>query len=146
SDTIEGVTNIAYAVTDGAIDPINPGRFLTEEGFLALGAKEGVGEIAYDAVDFAISVYFAFGVLTKFDKTKRIIHLPVETPFGLEKSSIFDKLFTEKGIRLFRWGRADYERKIFVSSKPMLAYRVGNLTHKMYLMLDKYLNDEDENN
>ncbi|MDE1480797.1 hypothetical protein KKJ01_22205, partial [Xenorhabdus bovienii] len=64
----------------------------------------------------------------------------------LEKSSIFDKLFTEKGIRLFRWGRADYERKIFVSSKPMLAYRVGNLTHKMYLMLDKYLNDEDENN
>ncbi|MDE9519434.1 DUF4225 domain-containing protein [Xenorhabdus bovienii] len=147
SNAIEGATNILYEVTDGKIDPINPVKLLTEKGFLALGADEGIGEIAYDAVDFGVGVYFGFAVLTKFDKAKRIIHLPIEKKGGgLEKASLLDKLFTAKGIRLFRWGRKDYERKMFVSSKPMLAYKVGNLSVKIFLLLDKHLNDENENN
>ncbi|MDE1496954.1 DUF4225 domain-containing protein [Xenorhabdus bovienii] len=147
SNFIEGTTNILYEVTDGKIDPINPVKFATEQGFLALGADEGIGEIAYDVVDYGVSFYFGLAVLTKFDKAKRIIHLPVEKKGGgLEKASLLDKLFTAKGIRLFRWGRADHERKMRVSSKPMLAYSVGNLSTKMFLLLDKHLNDEKESN
>ncbi|MDC9624041.1 DUF4225 domain-containing protein [Xenorhabdus sp. XENO-7] len=148
SNLAEGVTNVLYEVTDGKIDPLNPVKHMMEQGFLALGADEGIGEIAYDAVDFGVGVYFGFAVLTKFDEAKQIIHLPVEKKGGgLEKASLLDKLFTAKGIRLFRWGRKDYERKMFVSSKPMLAYKVDNLSIKMLLLLDKHLiNDENENN
>ncbi|MBC8954921.1 DUF4225 domain-containing protein [Xenorhabdus sp. PB62.4] len=147
SNFTEGVTNILYEVTDGVIDPVNPIKYMTERGFLALGADEGVGEIAYDVVDYGVSFYFGLAVLTKFDKAKRIIHLPVEKKGGgLEKASLLDKLFTPKGIRLFRWGLADLKRKMGVSSKPMLAYGVGNLSIKGYLLLDKHVNGENENN
>ncbi|WP_426575412.1 DUF4225 domain-containing protein (plasmid) [Xenorhabdus stockiae] len=148
SNFIEGTTHILYEVTDGKVDPLNPVKFATEQGFLALGANEGVGEIAYDIVDFGVSAYFGFAVLTKYDKAKRIIHLPLEKKGGgLEKASLLDKLFTDTGgIRLFGWAKADLKRKIHVSSKPMLAYRVGNLSTKLVLLLDKYLNDDNENN
>jgi len=140
SDAVEGVTDILYDFTDGEIDPINPIKHLSEKGFTALGADEGSGELTYDVVDFGVSVYFGFAVLTKFDHPKRIIHLPVETKNGLRKASFLDKLLTEKGVRLFRWSRADFKRKMFVSSKPMLVYKTGNLALAMYLLIDKYSN------
>ncbi|MEI8663013.1 DUF4225 domain-containing protein, partial [Xenorhabdus bovienii] len=104
---VVGATNIAYEFTDGKVDPINPAQFLTEEGFLALGAEEGTGALAYDLLDFGVSMYFGFAVLTKYDKAKRIINLPVETKGGLKKVPFLDKLFTEKGVRLYRWVASD---------------------------------------
>lgn len=138
SDAVEGVTDVLYHVTDGEVDPINPMKHLTESGFLALGADEGSGELTYDIVDFGVSLYFGFAVLTKYDHPKRIIHLPVETKNGLQKASVLDKLLTAKGVRLFRWAKADFKRKMFVSSKPVLAYKAGNLALAFYLLVDKY--------
>ncbi|CDL80438.1 DUF4225 domain-containing protein [Xenorhabdus cabanillasii] len=145
-DTAEGVTNILYEITDGEINSMNPTKILTKKGFSALGIDEEYGEITYDVVDFCVSVYFGFAVLTKFDHPKRIIHLPLEAKGGLQKVPFLDKLFTNKGVRLFKWAAADFKRKVFVSSKPVITYKATNSSIKMYLLIDKYINQNDENN
>ncbi|CDM92324.1 DUF4225 domain-containing protein [Xenorhabdus bovienii] len=147
-DAVEGASNIAYEWTDGYISPSNPTKFMTEKGFSFFGADEGSGELAYDTVNFGVGIYFGFAAFTKFNPSKRIINLPVETKSGLEKVPLLHRLFTEKGgIRLFKWMEMDYKRKIFTSGKPILTYKTGNAAIKAYLLLDKYLfNEKDENN
>ncbi|WFQ81621.1 DUF4225 domain-containing protein (plasmid) [Xenorhabdus sp. SF857] len=147
-DTVEGVTNIMYEFTDGEVNPVNPVKSFTEKGFSFLGADEGSGELAYDAVNFGVGFYFAFAAFAKYDPSKRIINLPVETKSGLEKVPLLHRFFTEKGgVRLFKYMESDYNRKMFTSSKAVLTYKAGNTSIKAYLLLDKYLfNEKDENN
>ncbi|MDC9616105.1 DUF4225 domain-containing protein [Xenorhabdus khoisanae] len=147
-DTVEGVTNIMYEFTDGEVNPVNPVKSFTEKGFSFLGADEGYGELAYDIVNFGVGMYFGFAAFAKYDPSKRIINLPVETKGGLEKVPIFHKLFTPKGgVRLFKWLENDFNRKMFTSGKAILTYKTGNTAIKAYLLLDKYLfNEKDENN
>ncbi|EYU13644.1 Protein of unknown function (DUF4225) [Photorhabdus aegyptia] len=147
-DAVEGASNIMYEWTDGYINPGNPIKFLTEKGFSSFGADEGSGELAYDTVNFGVGIYFGFAAFTKFNPSKRIINLPVETKSGLEKVPLLHRLFTEKGgVRLFKYMETDYNRKMFTSDKAMLTYKAGNAAIKAYLLLDKYLfNEKDENN
>ncbi|PQQ41941.1 hypothetical protein C6H65_06175 [Photorhabdus luminescens] len=147
-DTVEGVTNIMYEFTDGEINPVNPIKYFTEEGFSFLGADEGSGELAYDTVNFGVGIYFAFAAFAKYNPSKRIINLPMETKSGLEKVPLLHRLFTEKGgVRLFKYMESDYNRKMFTSSKAVLTYKTGNAAIKAYFLLDKYLfNNKDENN
>ncbi|WP_445373664.1 hypothetical protein ACSLVK_13680 [Photorhabdus tasmaniensis] len=147
-DTIEGASNIMYEWTDGYIDQGNPTKILTEKGFSFFWADEGSGELAYDIVNFGVGIYYGFIGFAKYDPSKRIINLPVETKSGLEKVPLLHRLFTPKGgIRLYKWLEKDYKRKIFTSSKAVLTYKAGNTAIKAYLMLDKYLfNEKDENN
>ncbi|MDC9591378.1 DUF4225 domain-containing protein [Xenorhabdus sp. XENO-10] len=147
-DTVEGVSNIVYEWTDGYIDQGNPTKILTEKGFSFFGADEGSGKFAYDMVNFGVGLYFGFAAFAKYNPSKRIINLPVETKSGLEKVPLFHKLFTPKGgVRLFKWLENDFNRKMFTSDKSTLTYKTGNAAIKAYMLLDKYLfNEKDENN
>lgn len=42
-DTVEGVTNIMYEFTDGEINPVNPIKYFTEEGFSFLALMRVLG-------------------------------------------------------------------------------------------------------
>ncbi|MDE9463433.1 DUF4225 domain-containing protein [Xenorhabdus bovienii] len=147
-DAVEGASNIIYEWTDGYIDQGNPTKFLTEKGFSSFGADEGSGELAYDIADFGVGLYFGFAAFAKYNPSKRIINLPVETKSGLEKVPLLHRLFTPKGgVRLYKYMEKDYNRKMFTSGKAILTYKAGNAAIKAYLMLDKYLfNEKDENN
>ncbi|BET98899.1 DUF4225 domain-containing protein [Xenorhabdus taiwanensis] len=147
-DTVEGVGNIVYEWTDGYIDLGNPTKILTEKGFYFFGADEGSGEFAYDMANFGVGLYFGFAAFAKYNPSKRIINLPVESKSGLEKVPLFHKLFTPKGgIRLYKYMEKDFNRKMFTSDKATLTYKTGNTAIKAYMLLDKYLfNEKDENN
>ncbi|MDE9437126.1 DUF4225 domain-containing protein [Xenorhabdus bovienii] len=147
-DAVEGASNIMYEWTDGYINPNNPTKFLTKEGFYFFGADEGSGELAYDVVNFGVGIYFGLTAFAKYDPSKRIINLPVETKSGLEKVPLLHRLFTEKGgIRLYKHMENDYKRKMFTSGKAILTYKASNTAIKAYLLLDKCLfNEKDENN
>ncbi len=54
----------------------------------------------------------------------------------------FDRLFTSKGIRLFRWSSLDFKRKFSVHSNPILLTTLGYNMGKLILILKKYNNEE----
>lgn len=139
----DGVSDIVYEFTDGDInfggDPV---KERIQKGFEFLGLNESHGEIGYDVIDMTVSVYNGFAAFAKYDSPNRIIHLPVTMGGRTYRATHFDRLFTSKGTRLFRWSSLDFKRKFSVHSNPILLTTLGYNMGKLILILKKYNSEE----
>lgn len=142
----DGVSDIVYEFTDGDInfggDPV---KERIQKGFEFLGLNESHGEIGYDVIDMTVSVYNGFAAFAKYDSPNRIIHLPVTMGGRTYRATHFDRLFTSKGTRLFRWSSLDFKRKFSVHSNPLLLTTLGYNMGKFILILKKYNNEDSSN-
>ncbi|HCT7328807.1 TPA: hypothetical protein OT776_003246 [Proteus mirabilis] len=140
---IEGISDIVYEFTEGGVnfggDPVKEN---IEKGLRFLGMNESHGEIGYDIIDMTVSLYNEFAAFAKYDSPNRIIHLPVTMAGRTYRATYFDRLFTSKGVRLFRWSTLDFKRKFSIQSKPLLLTTLSYNAGKLILILKKYKNDE----
>lgn len=140
---IEGISDIVYEFTEDGVnfggDPVKEN---IEKGLRFLGMNESHGEIGYDIIDMTVSLYNGFAAFAKYDSPNRIIHLPVTMAGRTYRATYFDRLFTSKGVRLFRWSTLDFKRKFSIQSKPLLLTTLSYNAGKLILILKKYKNDE----
>ncbi|BET98242.1 DUF4225 domain-containing protein [Xenorhabdus taiwanensis] len=122
SNAIEAISPIVYEYTNGKYDFGNPLQDITEYAFVNLGANEGMGEFAYDIVDFGVSSYLTFGAYRRINAPKRILNSWIDG---------------NSSNRLYRAIKQDYKRKWETMNKPMLILQGANTIRKFNLIINK---------